>query len=135
MDIKDFQDNLSYKLYLPNIYIFNWILMFSGPFYFPKFYENYCLYTISYLAFRSTMTFLWTLIGSIKTSALLKKLESETKAKKEGSISNSKEIKSTLEMGLIKTEFYYCFIIPNYNEDRDVLEGTLDHIAEHSNAK
>lgn len=134
MDIKDFQDNLVYKLYLPVIYIFNWFLMLAGPFYFPAFYERYCLYTIAYLALRSSLTFLYTFIGSLKTAALLRTFESEREGKGESDSNNGKEIKSTLEMGLIKDEFYYCFIIPNYKEDREVLEGTLDHIAAHPNA-
>lgn len=36
MDIQDFEGNFKYKLYLPVLYGFNWLLMIFGPFYFPK---------------------------------------------------------------------------------------------------
>lgn len=71
MDIKDFENNFKYKLYLPFVYVANWVLMLTGPFYFPSLYQRYYLCAIAYLAVRSIMTFLWTLIGCHKANFLL----------------------------------------------------------------
>ena len=79
MDIRDFEGNFKYKLYLPSVYILNWMLMIVGPFYFPVEYQKYYLIAIFYLTLRSSMTFLWTFIGTIKSHRLLNKYEKSTK--------------------------------------------------------
>ena len=71
MEIKDFENNFKYKLILPIVYVTNWILMVIGPFFFPIWYQQYYFVTISYLTFRSVMTFIWTVIGSFKAAFLL----------------------------------------------------------------
>ena len=71
MDIKDFQNNFKYKLILPFLYITNWILLIVGPIFFPIQYQQYYLIMISYLTFRSVMTFIWTVIGAVKAHTLM----------------------------------------------------------------
>lgn len=71
MDIRDFEGNFKFKLYLPILYIINWALMIFGPFYFPLNYQTYYLCAMGYLAFRSVMTAIWTAIGCFRTHQLL----------------------------------------------------------------
>ena len=79
MDIRDFENNFKYKLILPIIYVTNWILMVTGPFFFPVGYQKYYFVTIAYLTVRSIMTFLWTVVGSYKAYCLLNKYEEKGK--------------------------------------------------------
>jgi hypothetical protein len=71
MDIRDFEDNFKFKLYLPVLYAVNWALMILGPFLFPLHYQTYYLCAFAYLAFRSVMTAIWTTIGCFSTNKLL----------------------------------------------------------------
>lgn len=71
MQIQDYENIFKYKLYLPVVYVTNWMLMILGPFYFPVYYQRYYLTALTYLTVRSVMTFLWTIIGTLKANSLL----------------------------------------------------------------
>lgn len=42
MDITDFDGNQKFKYIVPSVYIINWILIITGPFFFPVYYQYYC---------------------------------------------------------------------------------------------
>jgi len=75
MRIEDFEGIEYYKLYLPLLYIINWVLMFIGPAYYPALYEKYYLFAVTYLTCRTTFGCIWTYIGSYKAHRLMDKLE------------------------------------------------------------
>ena len=51
--------------------------MVIGPLYFPVQYQKYYFVTITYLAIRSIMTFLWTIIGCYKANQILNRFEKD----------------------------------------------------------
>jgi hypothetical protein len=42
MDIRDFDGNYKYKFIVPCFYVFSWIIMITGPFFFPVYHQYYC---------------------------------------------------------------------------------------------
>ena len=44
MDITDFDGNQKFKYFIPSIYIINWILIITGPIFFPVYYQYYCAF-------------------------------------------------------------------------------------------
>lgn len=74
MRIDDFDRIGIYKLYLPILYIINWVLMYIGPAYYPAFYEKYYILAAAYLTCRTTFSCIWTYIGSVKAHKLMDRI-------------------------------------------------------------
>jgi hypothetical protein len=73
MDMDDFKYNQKYKIILPIIYIFNWVLMLTGPFAYPIVYQFYTLALFCYLAIKTILNLGWCIIGVTNGVRLLKK--------------------------------------------------------------
>lgn len=74
--------------------------MIIGPFFFPVGYQKYYFATISYLTFRSVMTFIWTVIGCYKANVLLNQYEESRKPVS----SQLSETKNENKVKLLETE-------------------------------
>jgi hypothetical protein len=52
MDIKDFQNSGKFKKIIPAVYIISWIVMFTGPHFFPVIYMNLHYILMIYLLYK-----------------------------------------------------------------------------------
>ena len=128
MDIRDFENNGKYKLFLPILYVVNWALMLTGPFFYPVAYQYICFAIILFMAFKSAITFiccLFSVYSGIKTLKKAKQIAekkngqsgAETETEESTSLRQNEQIEdpSTLKKEL------YAFIIPSYREDPELL--------------
>lgn len=73
MDIRDFENNFKYKLFLPILYVVNWALMLTGPFFYPALYQYVVLGVFTIIALKSAITFVWSIIALFDGVSLLYK--------------------------------------------------------------
>lgn len=83
MDIRDYDNTYKYKFFLPILYVFNWALMFTGPFFFPQAYQIYCLLVIAFIGFKGIQSAIWNTIGIIRGYKFLNKAKKLSENKKQ----------------------------------------------------
>ena len=66
MDITDFDNTYKYKFFLPILYVVNWALMFTGPFFFPVAYQLFCFCVILFMGFKGTQSLVWNALAVYK---------------------------------------------------------------------
>ena len=124
MDINDFKGLKKYKFVIPAIFITSWVFMLLGPVLFPLGYQRFCLFWLIYVDIKILMML------SIMIGVLIRFLLIMKKYKKVNqSDINLRESINT------EHEINYGFIIPNYKEDIELLQQTLDVLANHRRAK
>ena len=122
MDMDDFRDNFKYKLIPPFMYIFNWVLMFVGPFIFPAEYQMYCIVLLIWLFFRGLVWLVGSVVACYRSNVIMNRAE---KLKT--------ELPDTYDP--LRQQIIHAFIIPSYKEDEALLEDTLNQLAIHPQAK
>lgn len=75
MDIRDFEGLTKFKLFIPLIYIINWVCMFVGPSFFPLVYQKISIALLLYLLCKIFYIFITTVIVLFKSWALMNRLE------------------------------------------------------------
>lgn len=75
MDFNDFKDNFKYKLFIPTLYVTNWILMFIGPTFFQVSYQKLCILALAYLCIKSTIMLIIAFIATYKSFKILGRAE------------------------------------------------------------
>lgn len=75
MDIKDFEGIYLYKLILPGIYFISWIGMFTGPVYYPVFYEYVNVFFFFYCMIKIISTMISVVNACILHQGVLKRLQ------------------------------------------------------------
>jgi hypothetical protein len=75
MDIRDYDNIYKYKFFLPMLYVVNWALMLTGPFFFPAAYKMYCLCAFAFIAFKGLQTIIWNCSAVYKANRLLSKAQ------------------------------------------------------------
>lgn len=83
MDIRDYDNTYKYKFFLPILYVINWALMFTGPFFYPEAYQIYCLAIISFMAFKGTQSVIWNTIAIMRGYKFLEKAKKLKENKKQ----------------------------------------------------
>lgn len=142
MDMEDFNHNQKYKVILPILYVVNWILMVTGPAFYPVEYQVYTLTFISYIAVKTIMNLSWCIVGYVNGTRSIKRYQ----MRKKGEVDlKDRNVDSPLLEGLTFHEhltessttkdIYHAFIIPSYKEDLSLLQETLTMLAQHQSAK
>lgn len=75
MDMEDFNHNKKYKVILPILYIVNWVLMITGPAYYPVGYQVYTLTFISYIAVKTILNLSWCVVGFVNGLKSIKRYQ------------------------------------------------------------
>lgn len=91
MDIRDFEGLTKFKLFIPMIYIINWVCMFMGPSFFPVVYQKMSIGLLLYLLTKIVYIFITTIIVLCKSWSLMNRLEDEEKENKYSSLTNITE--------------------------------------------
>lgn len=71
MDIRDFEGLMKYKLFIPMLYIINWVCMFVGPSFFPVVYQKISIALLLYLLYKILYVFLTIIIVLCKAWPLM----------------------------------------------------------------
>lgn len=101
-----------FKWVPPTCFIVGWLLLFVGPFLFPKLLNLYIQF-LTYLGLaRMIYLIICATIGLVKTLRLPKHMK-----------------------GQYQTEYTYAWVVPTVNEEENILCGTLDQLAKHTRAK
>jgi hypothetical protein len=77
MDISDYDNTYKYKFFLPILYVVNWALMLTGPFFYPAAYQIYCFGVVIIMGLKGLQSFLWglkALFNGVKFLKQAKKL-------------------------------------------------------------
>lgn len=75
MDIRDFEGLTKFKLFVPLIYIINWVAMFLGPSFFPVVYQKICIGVMLYLLYKIFCVFLTMLYVLCKSTSMMNRLQ------------------------------------------------------------
>lgn len=103
VDLKDFEGIFKYQLLYPLVYFINWVMVLTGPFYYPRAYFYYCNALLAYMVVRMIFQSLtWTHL-IISLSKIIKK--------------ESMPQKAVLQLN----DLYHAIIIPSYKEDFQIL--------------
>jgi hypothetical protein len=73
MDIRDYDNIYKYKFFLPMLYVVNWALMLTGPFFYPAAYKIYCFSIFVFMGMKGIQSIIWNIIATIKSHRLLNK--------------------------------------------------------------
>lgn len=109
------------------VYIANWLLMITGPLFFPVSYQMYTCIAMIYLAAKSLSAFINGLIGFILGNRILDKVKKTKNQPKndsglqKASIMDESCINSDIYVPLTNKKVYHAFIIPNFKEDIELL--------------
>lgn len=111
MDIRDFQGLFKYKIALPIIYSISWIAMIVGPLFFEETYQKICIIVLIYANIKVVIMFIIVFIIIIKSRDIFKRVYQSNLANdfRNQDFSDSSQ------------EIYYGFIVPNYNEDIELI--------------
>ena len=97
----------------PLIYFINWVMVLTGPFYYPIAYFYYCISLLAYMTFRCILQCIsWTHLV-VDFHKVINQESAEQKAP------------------LRLNDIYHAVIIPNYKEDSDILSATIANLAKH----
>lgn len=75
MDIRDYDNTYRYKFFLPMLYVVNWALMLTGPFFYPAAYKIYCLAIFTLIGLKGIQTLVWGAIANFKCHRILNKAQ------------------------------------------------------------
>lgn len=75
MDIRDYDNTYKYKFFLPMLYVVNWALMLTGPFFYPAAYKMYCFSIFVMMGLKGIQSLIWNVIATFKAHRLLSKAE------------------------------------------------------------
>ncbi len=75
MDIRDYDNTYRYKFFLPMLYVVNWALMLTGPFFYPAAYKIYCFGVFFLIGLKGVQTIIWGTIATYKSHSLLNKAQ------------------------------------------------------------
>lgn len=84
MDIRDYDNTYKYKFFLPMLYVVNWALMLTGPFFYPAAYQIICFCIFLYMGLKGIQSITWSIIATVKATKLLNKAERLADKKKSG---------------------------------------------------
>lgn len=82
MDITDFDNTYKYKFFLPMLYVVNWALMLTGPFFYPAAYQYYCFAIFFVMGLKGVQFVTWNLFAVVKAVRLLNKAEKMAEKRK-----------------------------------------------------
>jgi hypothetical protein len=82
MDISDFDNTYKYKFFLPMLYVVNWALMLTGPFFYPAAYQMICMPIFILMGLKTIQTSIWTVVAAIRGFRYLAKAKKLLENKK-----------------------------------------------------
>lgn len=124
MDISDYDNTYKYKFILPILYVFNWALMLTGPFFYPAAYEVYCFAGVLFMAFKGIQSIVWNAVAITRGVRFMNKAKKIAEGKKasilaEGELDEDDCLRNNenLENVTPTKKEMFAFVIPSYKED------------------